>query len=236
MKTDNGSIIYSPSDLVTFVKSPYASWMDRKYPLDRTSLTPDEDDPLMTVLARRGDEHENTYLNELKSGGRDVCEISRTSKFRFEDTLAAIQAGREVIFQANLKSGQFTGFADFLFHVKLPDGSFGYSVWDTKLSRHPKPYFIIQLCCYAQMLEAMTGKLPETMGLVLGDGEKIEYRVNDFRFYYQRVADAFSKSMRDWTPGNPPVPESSADHGPLPVIPAREPGSTPFIALPSKPS
>ena len=56
-----------------------------------------------------------------------------------------------LIFQAALDAGQFAGFADFL----ILDESGRYQVWDTKLARAFKPYYAIQLCCYAEMLAAM---------------------------------------------------------------------------------
>src|SRR5437870_13834098 len=40
-------------------------------------------------------------------------------------------------------------------------GNHSYEVWDTKLARRAKPYFVIQLCCYAEMLEAIQGFRPE---------------------------------------------------------------------------
>ena len=49
--------------------------------------------------------------------------------------------------------GPFFGFTDFL----LFDESGRYQVWDTKLARSPKPYYALQLCCYSEMLAAVTG-------------------------------------------------------------------------------
>lgn len=51
-------------------------------------------------------------------------------------------------------------------------GSYHYEVWDTKLSRRLKPYFAIQLCCYAELLESLIGKRPECIGVVLGSGQQ----------------------------------------------------------------
>ena len=213
MRRIAGTIVYSPSDLISFVKSPFASWMDRKYLEDPAALQPDEEDPMLSVLAKRGDEHERAYLQEMVRQGLDVCAVTAKSDAGFEETRQAIAAGRAVIFQANLRGGGFAGYADFLHRVDLLGGGFNYAVWDTKLSRHPKPYFIIQLCCYAQMYEEMTGKLPDSIGVVLGTGKRVSYRVKDFYFYYRRVRKAFLHNMAEWSPERPPVPDTSGDHG-----------------------
>ena len=41
-KTTAGQLIYSPSDLVRYLASPFASWMDRYYLEDPDAVTPDE--------------------------------------------------------------------------------------------------------------------------------------------------------------------------------------------------
>jgi uncharacterized protein len=213
MKREAHQIIYSPTDLVKFVQSPYVSWMDRFYLENPDAVTPDAEDPLLQVLARRGDEHENAHLQELRRQGQDVRVIERKSPARFEETVAALVARAPVVFQACLRGDDFEGFADFLKWKERDGEGGGYAVWDTKLSRHPKPTYIIQLCCYADMLRSMTGALPARMGVVLGSGEHVEYRVLDFFAYYRRVLDAFRQTMAQWNPAKPPEPDSSADHG-----------------------
>lgn len=213
MKYQNNNLTYSPSDLIKFIKSPFSSWMDRCYLEDRDSLVPDEDDPMLRVLARRGIEHEAGYLETLTSRGLVVCTIDSESNAAFDDTRKAIEEGKDVIFQARLEGNGFAGFADFLIKEKTSDGKEQYAVWDTKLARHPKPYFIIQLCCYAEMLELMTGARPETIGVVLGTGERHPFRTNDFFFYYQRIWKAFLALMSAWPGAGQPIPDASADHG-----------------------
>lgn len=203
-KRDN-QLLFSPSDLVTFVKSPFASWMNRKHLEDPGFAVPDEDDPMLQVLSKRGDEHERRCLAEMQAQGLDVIEISERGQQGYEMTSAAIAEKRGVIFQANLRSERFAGFADFLVLNDRGDGQMdghiGYSIWDAKLSRHPKPYFITQLCCYARMYEAMSGMAPDSMGVILGTGEKVEYRVQDFIYYFESVKTAFLQAMDRWDPG-----------------------------------
>ncbi len=134
-------------------------------------------------------------------------------KMQAQNTIDAIEQGREVIFQARLEGNGFAGWADFLFKQENPDGSHTYEIWDTKLAKSPKPYFIIQLCCYAEMYQAMSGRQVEFVGVVLGTGEKIQYRLDDFKYYYQGVSRRFLEMMEAWPANGAPAPDPSGDHG-----------------------
>ncbi len=206
-----GKLVFSPSDLIRFVESPYASWLDRQYLEAADSLTPDPQDPLMRVLARRGGEHETAFLAKLRQAGHEVREIARDEGA--DATRAALEAGVAVVYQACLQGNGFAGYADFLIRADKARSRFDYAVWDTKLARQAKPYFIIQLCCYADMLEAMTGHRPSRIGVVLGDGEERGFRTDDFFHYYQRIRAAFLGLMARFPEGGAPAPEPAANHG-----------------------
>ena len=55
-KTPSGQLLYSPSDLVRYLASPFASWMDRYYLEDRGAVTPDEETEDEKLIAQTGDE------------------------------------------------------------------------------------------------------------------------------------------------------------------------------------
>jgi uncharacterized protein len=118
-----------------------------------------------------------------------------------------------VVYQACLQGNGFSGYADFLIRTDAGQSRLDYAVWDTKLARQAKPYFVIQLCCYADMLEAMTGRRPSRIGLVLGDGEERGFRTEDFFHYYQRIRAAFLGLMARFPEGGAPAPEPAANHG-----------------------
>jgi uncharacterized protein len=146
--------VYTPSDLVRYLASPFASWMDR-YHLDNPgAIAPDADTEEAQLIAQTGEEHEQAVLSELRSSTIPVIEIP-THDFAVGrvQTLSALNAKAGVIYQAALANGQFAGFADFL----MLDESGQYQVWDTKLAHSPKPYYAIQLCCYSALLAEMTG-------------------------------------------------------------------------------
>src|SRR6266404_7263759 len=191
MKKESGQIIYSPSDLIRYLASPFASWLDRYHLEKPEEITPDEQTDEEKVLSHDGDEHEQAALDGYKASGSDLVEIAKDeNQFNRAQaaTLAAIHERIPIIYQAALQDHPFAGYADFL----AIDPSGEYQVWDTKLALSPKPYYPIQLCCYSEMLAAMTEQgLPERIGIILGNGDRIEFRVEDFIHYYRQIKERF---------------------------------------------
>lgn len=215
MKKESGRITYSPSDLIRYLASPFASWLDRHYIEHPDEITPDKQTDEEKILSQAGDEHEQAVLNGYKASGSQIIEIAKDGNqfdISHAATLTAIQDRTAIIYQAALKDQMFAGYADFL----TIDPSARYQVWDTKLALSPKPYYPIQLCCYSELLTAMTGEaLPERIGIILGNGEKVEFRVEDFIHYYRQtkksflaLQDAFSGRLDDC-----PEPLPRAEHG-----------------------
>ena len=86
-----------------------------------------------------------------------------------------MDAGAPVIYQAHLVADGWHGYPDFLFRCPgngCPCGGQHYTPWDTKLARSAKPYFLVQLCAYADMLEAVRGYRPGEIVFVLGQGDE----------------------------------------------------------------
>src|SRR5580704_11128332 len=75
MRKLNGDHIYSPSDLVTFMESEYASWMDRFYMECPDGVQPDKDAAEDRILQAMGEQHEQAFLQELVDGKQDVSDL-----------------------------------------------------------------------------------------------------------------------------------------------------------------
>ncbi len=197
------------------MESPFATWMERLHLEFPGKLSPDEETEEQKLVAKTGNQHEEKYLQKLHSEGRDVCVIQKTDlPLAIKQTLSAISEGREIIYQAHLALPPFRGFADFLVRDGKPNPSLNrYEVWDTKLARKTKPYYLIQLCCYAEMLEKIQGVRPQKLRVVLGDNSIPEFRTDDFYYYYHNLKQAFLKQMDEFDPNQPPVPDPRADHG-----------------------
>jgi len=188
--------------------------------LDRPELEPakgeGDDAAEKRLLQKHGEAHERRTIDKLKAAGRDVVEIpqdhGRLEAIRL--TLEAMREGRGVICQASLEREPFAGVADFLVRAERPSKlrAWSYDVSDAKLARSAKPYFLIQLGCYASMLEAVQGEPPRTLGVVLGTGDTETFRTDDHRFYYASVERAFLEFMQKFAEGARPLPEPGADH------------------------
>ena len=126
-----------------------------------------------------------------------------------------MKAGREIIYQGALELGSFVGITDFLVRVDGPSslGDYHYEVWDTKLARKPKPYFIIQLCCYAEMLAAIQDRLPAEVQVVLGTKERRRFRTEDYFYYYRHLKLAFLEQQQKFNPEAPPEIPGLSDLG-----------------------
>ncbi len=177
--------------------------------------------PTGELLARKGDEHENAYLESLKAEGKNVVELTGPKDRGIEaleaaaaETAEAMKAGPEVIFQATFFDGERRGHTDFLFRVDRPSdlGDFSYEVADTKLARSSKPYFIVQLCFYSELLQKIQGgDPPEHIHVILGTREQQTYRLGDFASYYRQLSSSFEADFAAGVLGSAPYPVAHCD-------------------------
>ena len=214
----DGTLRYSPRDLVAYLEGDFAAWCERMLAeRGRTRgagsaelewATPDEDDE-SALAARKGEEYEHRYLVRLREREPGLIEIARKDPAGHERTLAAMEAGAPVIYQAHLVVDGWQGYPDFL--VRCPGaacrcGGHHYTPWDTKLARSAKPHFLIQLCAYAEMLERIRGFLPGELVFVLGQGEERTFATREFYYYYRQLKRSFLAFQADWRAAAIPDP------------------------------
>src|SRR4029078_10780863 len=132
-------------------------------------------------------EHEAACLAEFRAGGRtggtlDTPAAPRAWGSDAANTRAAMRDGADVICQGVFAGDGWRGVSDFLVRVAVPSalGDWSYEAWDTKLARHSKPYFVLQLCYYTEQLARIQGVEPEAMVVVLGTGHHDRLRYRDF--------------------------------------------------------
>lgn len=201
----DGHFIYSASDLNNFIECRHLTQLESAVARGEQARPP-EKDPMTLLIAQKGMEHEQRYLDGLIELGVAV-EIfhapSDQSMAALEDaerrTVAAMEHGAEHIYQATFFDGTFVGHADFLRRVDKPCArwSWSYEVIDTKLALTPKPYFLIQLCNYSEHLERLQGTPPEFGSIILGSGEERRFYLNDYLAYCRHVKAAFLESMQN---------------------------------------
>lgn len=189
----------SPSHLVAFSLCRHLLSLERAAARgERTA--PERPDPELDLFARRGREHERRVLEGLKAQGRQVTEVMVVG----EDpgalargaalTRDAMRAGAEVIYQARFADGRWSGVADFLWRRddRPSDlGPFSYEPADAKLSRRVKAAVVLQLCAYAEQIEAVQGVAPEHLHVALGDGTTRSVAYGAVAAYYRRLKRAF---------------------------------------------
>lgn len=217
-----GLLIFSASDLMKFMESPFHTWMDRyklEFPDSEKAKLKDSDDEMKTHLRNEGALYEEEVIKKIQSDSSiksEMIESSISKSSRYKKTLESMKKGVDVIFQPRLEKENFAGYADILYKKKGKSklGEYYYAPWDVKLSHSIKAKYAIQLCCYAEMLESIQGEISEIKGgLILGDDSKHELRVADYKYYYQNLKQAFLKQQQEFNPDITPDPSKFAFHG-----------------------
>src|ERR1051326_5944878 len=99
MQKRGKELIYSPSDLIRFLDSPYASWMERFHLEFPDKIQPDEDTEEQKLVARTGDQHEAAYLERLETSGRKVFTVPHVNPSESAKiTREAIETCQEIIY------------------------------------------------------------------------------------------------------------------------------------------
>ncbi len=209
MQRRDSRLLLSATDLVNFHECEHLSALDRAA-LDDEALKAQRTKPddQAELLFRKGREFEASYLEELKRlhpGAGEVIEIANPFKDPGKaaaETLAAMRAGASIIYQATFLDGDLLGHADFLRKVDKPSalGNHSYEVIDTKLGRHAKASYVLQLAFYGDLLAKVQQAEPHEMHVVLGDRKSVPFTVSEYSRYFRRLLQRFRKSI-----GTPPT-------------------------------
>ena len=200
MQLLDGKPVYSATDLVGFLACGHLTDLERSA-LAGLVKKPIRDDAELDLIAERGKQHEQVYIERLKADGRAISDLdskrgddeNRGSYYRrlAQRTRESIKRGDDVIFQACFFDGTWLGFADFLLRVEDSEAPLGwsYEVADTKLAHKVKASALIQICVYNEMLAAIQGVYPEWMSVALGgkDRRTERFRTADYTAYYRMV-------------------------------------------------
>ena len=228
MQTIDGRPVYAATDLVAYLACEHLTQLERAS-LAGLVRRPMREDPELDIIRRRGFEHEQRYLADLTADGRSVrmIELDASIEDRGDqlraaaiETIAAMAAGADVIYQATFFDGTWRGHADFLLRVDDPKrpsvwGAWHYEVADTKLARHVKASAVLQICSYIDQLERLQGVQPEWLHVALGGSARAveRLRVDDYMAYYRSARDRFLATM---AAAEPPIYPPAATY-PEPV-------------------
>ena len=210
---EDGTLVVSATDLVGFLECDHLVTLELARARGQIEK-PFRDDPQLDLLRKRGYAHEQAEIARLTAAGRAVNEMQlRNPRTPAElraaaaETIAAMQAGTDVIFQATVFDGRWRGHPDFL--VRRDDrssalGSWSYDVADTKLASHVKAAAILQMCVYADLLTRLQGTPPELLSVVTGDSATHPHRYDDYAAYYRSAKARFEARVFD--PDDPAGP------------------------------
>ncbi|HEY5339510.1 MAG TPA: TM0106 family RecB-like putative nuclease, partial [Candidatus Aquilonibacter sp.] len=200
MQCIDGRFIYAASDLNNYLECKRLTELDGLVARKRLVKPSDENNEQAALIRRKGEEHEQRYLEAMQSlHGDQVVRFGRSdptiADFQAAErrTFEAMAAGAPIVYQATFFDGQFIGHADFLRRVETPSklGDWSYEVLDTKLALSSKAYFLVQLCNYSEHLERLQGTMPRFGHIVLGDNSEEHYRLHDYLAYYRHLKAAF---------------------------------------------
>ncbi|MBD5784959.1 TM0106 family RecB-like putative nuclease [Cellulosimicrobium terreum] len=202
-------VVHSASDLVVAAGCEYRLLVGLDELLGRRPRRAADDDPVLDRAAMLGDRHEQDVLAQFEAEhgpydattGRGVVRIDPPRSVGRDDllaahaqTLAALEAGADVVHQGVLFDGQLYGRADFLVRADLlPDGGPArpaadrgeatgvpsYAVVEAKLARRAKVTALLQLAAYADQLVGAGVPVAPDARLVLGTRASTTHRVVD---------------------------------------------------------
>lgn len=217
-RDDAGTLVHSASDLVTAGECEFRLLRRLDELLGRSPRRPREEDAMLARTAALGEEHERRVLGaHLRAHGPatpgrpggvlEVAPARHMSRAELVDaharTLAALEQGADVVYQASFFDGRFHGRADFLVRDPLA-GQLRYAVHDSKLARRTKVRALLQLAAYADQLMAARVDPTDQVHLVLGTGETTSHRLADllpvFRRRRARLLDVLDSHVADDAP------------------------------------
>ncbi|MEU2348009.1 TM0106 family RecB-like putative nuclease [Modestobacter sp. NPDC049651] len=206
MYESDGGLVVSATDLTGFLECEHLTRLSVEVARGLRQR-PDAVDPMTELVAAHGLAHEARHLERLRDRGLAVVEIAPPSGRGAEalhraqaETLAAMRAGADVVYQATFFDGTWRGHADFL--LKRPDrvsdlGPWAYDVADTKLARRIKVPALLQMALYGDLLAGLQGVPPELLTVVTGDQQELVFRYADAAAYTRVTRERFLARLAD---------------------------------------
>ena len=188
-------LVHAAGDLVVAAECEYRLLCRLDEQLGRAPRRESAEDALLARTTALGARHEREVLASLEAEhgpfdpatGRGVVRVEPPRTASWDElvaaharTLAAVEAGADVVHQAALFDGTFHGRADFLVRTGTDDaGAARYAVLETKLARRAKVTALLQAAAYADQLLAAGVPVDPEVALVLGTRERTTHRLAD---------------------------------------------------------
>ena len=211
-KTSEG-MQYSATDLVGYLNCQSLTGFDRLVAEGRKEA-PASWSRSLELLGKRGEEHEEKYLEHLRSEGNLVHTIKGkgVDHTSVRATGDAMRQGADYIYQAALSHGIWAGRADVLQKVEGTSefGGWSYEPIDAKLARETKAGTVLQLCLYAELIDKMGGGVPQYVNVMRPwvNYEPERFRFSDYAAYFRHIKKSFEdyQSLNQQAPYPDPKP------------------------------
>lgn len=210
MRKVNGLTVLSATDLTKHTACAHTTTLDLAYLSGDTGLVPAAADEASALIADKGDAHEKAILADLAGGGTTVAIPTGISDLAASNaTLTAMRDGADVIYQACLAGGRWSGRADFLIKSDRPSdlGPWSYDIADSKLARTLRVPALVQMAVYAEGLTALQGVAPRQLIVITGDRAAHPWRTVDVASYAARLRRSLEKAV-DERPATESAPTS----------------------------
>src|SRR5690606_6152716 len=102
MKYKNNHIIYSPSDLSTYISCKHLTQLNKQHAKGEIADPEVYTNRVLIMLREKGIEFEEKHLQEFKDQGKTVSEINTDDPHAEKHTIDAMKVGVDVIYQARL--------------------------------------------------------------------------------------------------------------------------------------
>ena len=146
-----------------------------------------------------GIKHEKKHYQLFKINTKLISiDQELSEKERNKLTIDAIKKGYDLIYHAYLIDDNLRGEADFLIKTNIASdlGEYSYEIFDTKISKKPRPRHIYQITAYSSMLSKIQGKIPEKMYLIDGSDITHTYKPKEFLEFYNFTKSNFEKFLK----------------------------------------
>ena len=192
--------LLTPSKITAFLDC--AHYLTMRHQLEVGDLKLDHRFGSMAqLLVDKGLAHEQACLERYTADAKQVFLVpGRHEGESFAAWVARIgnplSDDIDVVYQMPFVHQGVRGIADFLVRVVGDDGITRWEPVDAKLARNEaKPGHVLQLCFYADAIEAMTGTTPEHLHVWLGSDVVESVRLIDVRAYWRRLRSQLAKVM-----------------------------------------
>ena len=186
--------LLTPSKITAWLGCSYYLTLNARVESGELAVSPSLLGSLAEILVDKGNAHEAGCLEEYEALGKTIFQVP--GRNRGEDFLDWVKRignpmdeGFDVIYQMPFVHAGIRGIADFLVRSESPEPGFStYEPVDAKLTRsHAKPGHVLQLCFYAEAMEALLGAPPHKMHIWLGSGTTQALTVSEFAPYWRRL-------------------------------------------------